>query len=165
MFKFEKPGRKFWGGFLAGTLWGVALTFIAGTLYLRHSLLREYECVGDLPSCVEKIKANVGKAQPWTVQTAGCFAPLTPEGAKIEQLRFCNSNYVRMLVANPDERKIAAVLPCAAAIYTKPDGKAYMARLNMPLLTRILGGTPAFLFSEKIAPEQRYIMNGVLKGR
>jgi hypothetical protein len=165
MFKFEMPGRKFIGGFVAGTLWGVALTVIAMTLYLRHSLVLEYECKEDVAASVQKIKENVARMPAWTIQQAGCFTPSTPEGGKVDTLRLCNANYVKLLIADPADRRIAAVLPCAVAVYGKPDGKTYISRLNMPLVARILGGTPALVFPEVIAPEQRYMLGGVLKGK
>ena len=161
--QFQMPDRKFLGGFAMGILWGIVITFIAGVVYLRHSMVLEYECKGNVEASVAKIKENASRMPAWTVQQSGCAVPIAPDGSKMDALRICNANYAKMLVSDPADRKVSAVIPCAVSIYEKPDGKTYLARLNMPLLARLLGGMPAQLFPDTIAPEQRYMMAGVLK--
>lgn len=163
--KLKMPDRKFIGGFAAGILWGVAMTFIAGTIYLRHSLVLEYECKADVAATVARVMENATRLPSWQVQQVPCAIPMASDGSKIASLRLCNKDYARQLVEKPSDRRISAAIPCALSIYEKPDGKTYMARMNMPLLGRILGGVPAQLFPETIAPEQSYLLAGALKSK
>ena len=61
------------------------------------------------------------------------------------------------------ERKIAAILPCGIAFYTKSDGQVYASKLNLPLLGRILGGNAALLFPRNIEPDQLVILERAAK--
>ena len=163
--KFNMPDRKFIGGFVVGILWGAVIAFIAGTVYLRHSLLLEYECKADVDTSVTKILENATRLPAWKVQQVPCAVPKATDGSKIANLRLCNQEYAKQLVDSPSDRRISAAIPCGVSIYEKPDGKTYLARMNMPLLGRILGGAPAQLFPDTIAPEQKYLLAGVLKGK
>lgn len=163
--KLKMPDRKFLGGFAAGLLWGVALTFIAGVVYLRHSLLLEYECKDSLNATVAKIMENATRLPAWQVQQANCAVPVMPDNCKMASLRLCNKEYAKQLMEAPSDRRISAAIPCCVSIYEKPDGKTYLSRMNMPLLGRLLGGEPSRLFPNTIAPEQNYLLGNVIKSK
>jgi len=157
------PDKKYIGVFLVGALWGAVIMFIGGAVYLRHSLIVESECRQGLEETAAKIAANAKAYPAWTVQQVPCAASQASDGSKIAAFRFCNQGYAKMIVEDPSDRKFSCAIPCALSLYQKPDGKTYMARLNMPLLARIIGGIPAELFPERIAPEQRMLLSGILK--
>ena len=69
----------------------------------------------------------------------------------------------RELLENETERRIAAILPCGIAFWRGSDGMVYASKLNMPLLGRLLGGTPAFVFPRRIEPDQREILRKIAK--
>ena len=163
--KFTLPDKKYLGAFAVGLLWGAILMFIGGTLYLRHSLIVESECQGSVEQSIAQIQKNALKMPSWQVQQASCSIPETSDGAKIYVLRLCNPGYAAEMLELASDRKFSAAIPCGISFYKKPDGKVYMAKVNMPLLSRLFGGEPAYVMNKKAVPEQHFLMNGVLKGK
>ena len=149
--------RKVWLWFICGILWGIALTFIAGVLYLRHNLIQEIPIEDDFSRAADKV-GPVAQKYGWSVSYNDCGLPRLVDNQPVEVYRFCKSRYAYELLQNEDDRKISCILPCAMSIYKKSDGVTYISRMNMPLVTQLLGGSSISIFNEKISPEQRAIM-------
>lgn len=154
----KKSGKLLW--FFCGILWGIVFSFIAGVLFLRHFLIQEIPVQGDFSEIVGKIPP-AAEQMGWMVSYNQCGLPRQINGDPIEVYRFCKQDYASELLLNEDDRKISCILPCAVAIYRKSDGITYISRLNMPLVTQLLGGSPVKIFSERIIPEQQVIFFGV----
>ncbi len=154
----KKPGKVLW--FLCGMLWGAVLAFVAGVLFLRYSLIQEIPVKGDFTEVVGIIPP-AAEQMGWMVSYNQCGLPRQIDGQPLEVYRFCKQDYAMELLAQDEERKIACLLPCAVSIYKKSDGITYISRLNMPLMTQLLGGSSVRIFSEKIVPEQQVIFSGV----
>ena len=144
--------------FLCGILWGITLAFIGGILYLRHNLIQEIPIEGDFAQNADKIGPAAYKFG-WQVSYNDCGLPRLIDNQPIEVYRFCKTPYAYELLKNEDERKISCMLPCAISIYKKSDGITYISKLNMPLITQLLGGNSIGIFNEKILPEQREILS------
>lgn len=142
-----------------GVLLGAAVTLSAGLLWLRSSLIREFELGSpDFQTAMRSVPEAAKEIGGWTASSAGCALPRTPDGLPLQSFRFCNPDYARELIRDESERKIAAILPCGIAFYRKNDGKLYASKLNLPLIGLLLGGTPSLLFSRRIEPDQRAIL-------
>lgn len=142
-----------------GILLGTAGTLAGGILWLRMSLIREFELGSpDFQTAMRAVPGSAKEIGGWTASSAGCALPQTPDGLPLLSFRFCNPDYARELIRNESERKIAAILPCGIAFYRKSDGKVYASKLNLPLVGLLLGGTPSRLFSRRIEPDQRAIL-------
>ena len=150
--------RKVFLWFLCGVLWGIALTFIAGVLYLRHNLIQEIPLAEDFSHTADKV-GPIAQKYGWRVSYNDCGLPRLVDNQPVEVYRFCKSRYAYELLQNEDDRKIACILPCAMSVYQKSDGVTYLSKLNMPLITQLLGGSSIGIFNEKISPEQRAIMS------
>ena len=102
------------------------------------------------------------KQPGWTVRTVPCGLPAPEKGSRIAVFEICSRKYAGMILKDPGSRKTAAVLPCKVAIYER-DGKTWIARLNAPVFMRLLGGTPAEIFSVGVTPEQTRMLQGLFE--
>lgn len=157
----KMPDKKYWGVFGVGFLWGIVITFIVGILYLRNSLVYETQCTSGFDKTVSGISERVKEMKGWTVKTVPCALPLTSDKCKMRVFKLCNAEYAGQMLNNPHDRRVSAVIPCTFAVYEKPDGGTYLARMNVGLLGFILGGEPGRIFPSKIALEQKNMLKGI----
>ena len=151
-----------WVWFGLGLLWGAVLVFAGSVFFLRGNLISETECPLPWEKAVEEFPRQVMKQPGWTVRTVPCGLPAPEKGSRIAVFEICSRKYAGMILKDPDSRKTAAVLPCKVAIYER-DGKTRIARLNAPVFMRLLGGTPAEVFSAGVTPEQTRMLRGVFE--
>jgi uncharacterized protein (DUF302 family) len=60
--------------------------------------------------------------------------------APIQVIEMCQMDYARELLTSGRNRFVAAMMPCAVAVYEKEDGKTYVASMNVGLMGRLFGG-------------------------
>ena len=137
--------RSFYLALVCGILLGGAFMFTAGIIFLRNAILPEYECNYSFEEMVELFPRNIARDPAWICRKVQCGMPRMKEGERIVVYELCSSKYASELLKNPDSRKTASMIPCQIAIYEK-EGKVYLARLNLPLLTRLIGGNTAEVF-------------------
>ena len=90
--KKGSANRKMLLWFLCGILWGVALTFIAGVLYLRHNLIQEMPLAEDFTHTADKV-GPVAQKYGWRVSYNDCGLPRLIDNQPVEVYRFCKSRY------------------------------------------------------------------------
>lgn len=162
--KENKHKKRYWGVFIAGFLWGITFTFVFGVIFLRHSLIYEYESKLGYDETIATIKKNIDNSPGWVVRfEAGCSTPKIKDGSKITIMKLCHNKYGATLLNDQNTRKTSAIIPCTFAIYQKSDGKVYISRVNVSLLGNFLGGNAAKIFAGKIAPEQEKLVRGVIR--
>ena len=144
--------------FLCGGIWGATLMFIGGVLYLRHNLIQEIPMEKDFAQVADTI-GPIAQKYGWQISYNQCGMPRLINNQPVEVYRMCKTPYAQELLTEEKDRKISCILPCSIAIYKKSDGLTYVSKLNMPLVTQLLGGTSVGIFYEKIAPEQNAIMS------
>ena len=141
--------------FSLGLLWGIALTFTGGILYLRAALIREIPSRLSYEETVEQFPRNASAIPGWTVRNQKCGLP----SGKIAVFELCSRKYASPLLTTDPE--IGCIIPCRTAIYEKPDGKTYLAMLNTGLFMRLIGGAPGEVFRRGILPEQKRMLEGI----
>ena len=164
--KESLPGKRKKTSFLlplfCGVLLGVSVTFLAGILFLRHSLLPEYECGGSFEETIEKFTGTVAKNPAWTLRKVQCGMPAMGEGERVSVFELCNGKYASKLLKDPESRKSSAMIPCKVAIYEK-EGKVILSRLNLTLFFLLVGGYSSEVFREEIVPEQKVFLYSAVK--
>lgn len=144
--------------FCVGLLWGIALTFLCGILYLRSNLIIETAAPEDFEQIVQKVPSAVKSVEGWTVTREQCQLPKTLDGEPLTVFKLCNGDYAEEMLGAEASRKVASAIPCSLAVYRKKNGKTYLAKMNMALIGRLLGGIPGELFPGRISEDQRTIM-------
>ena len=152
--------KLLWFG--VGLLWGAVLLFAAGVWFLRTNLIDERECALPWEKAAAEFPQHVMRIPGWTVRTVPCGLPAPVEGERIAVFEICSRQYAGEILRDESARKTAAVLPCKIAIYERGE-KTYIARLNVPVFMRLLGGTPAEVFRTGILPEQKEMLRGLTK--
>src|SRR5699024_12494846 len=72
----------------------------------------------------------------------------------------CSSKYSAVILAKDEGKIVAPMMPCRVAMYTKSDGKTYIARMNSALVAKLYGGLinevmeKAYLETEAIVKPQ-----------
>jgi hypothetical protein len=132
--------------------------FIAGVIYLRHNLIQEVPMQEDFSQIAGALGPAAEKLD-WQVSANLCGIPRMVGGQPIEIFRLCKREYAVALLEDDQDRKISCLLPCAVSVYRKADGVTYISRLNMPVVTQLLGGSSVGIFKNRIAPEQQAIFS------
>ncbi len=149
--------------FVSGMLWGITLAFVAGVIYLRHSLVLEYESPYGFEKTISVLSARINGEKGWKVMTGGgCPLPNPSDESRMTQLKLCHLKYALALLDDPDSRKTAAFIPCTFAVYEDGRGGTRVSRMNVDLLGLILGGRSGEIFPRKVSPEQKRMLD-VLK--
>ncbi len=161
--KQKLSGGKFWSTFVAGILWGVAGSFIFGVLFLRNSLINEYQSKLGFKETIAQLGGDIKSAKGWIARSPSCSLPKPADGSKMVAIKLCNGQYASELMNDEVARKTAAMVPCTFAVYQKADGRTYISRLNMKLLGSLLGGKAGVVFSGKIDPDQENILKGLVE--
>ena len=156
--KQKLSSGQFWSTFAAGILWGVAGSFIFGAIFLRNSLINEYQSKLGFKETIAQLGSDIKLKQGWMVRTSSCSLPNPENGSRAVAMKLCNGQYASELINDESARKTAAMIPCTFAVYQKSDGKTYISRLNMKLLGTLLGGKAAVVFTGKIDPDQEMIL-------
>lgn len=154
--------KKIWGMFAAGFLWGIAFSFIIGTLFLRHSLIKTYLSDTGFKETVLRLATKAKSMKGWKVSSNACSVPQPRDGSKITVLKLCHGKYGAELMNDPASRKTAAMIPCSMAIYEDGDGSVVVSRMNTSLLGTLLGGDAGKILTYQVAPEQEKMMEAVI---
>ena len=153
--------------FFLGIAAGAAAMFCVGFLYLRHNLILTYEfpdlTADDFDDAFENaMPADKG----WSAKRESCALPMPTGGRAVYNWKFCQRNYARGLMDDPDHGLILpALLPCTISVADDPeDGHAVLSRLNTSLLGVIYGGNAREILRSHIAPEQEALIAVVASG-
>lgn len=161
--KGTKGKKRFWGIFASGFLWGIAVTFISGVIFLRHSLIYEYQSKLGFEETVATLSTKAKSTKGWLVRKPSCSLPQPKDKTKITAMKLCHAKYASDLLKNENSRKISAMIPCTFAVYQKSDGKTYVSKMNVSLLGSLLGGKAGKIFPGKVTPEQKKMLQGIVE--
>jgi uncharacterized protein (DUF302 family) len=157
-----KRGKHNWGMFAAGVLWGIALAFVFGVIYLRSSLIVERKSPFGFRETFAKLWMEAKNTDGWVVKPVSCSLPQPRDGSKVAVMKLCHGKLAARLMDNPSSRDVSAMIPCSFAVYEK-DGTTYIARMNVGLLGALLGGNAAMVFQRNVEPDQVRMVESVVK--
>jgi uncharacterized protein (DUF302 family) len=60
--------------------------------------------------------------------------------AAVKVFEICNPNHSYKLLAKDDERIYSSLMPCRFSVYEKSDGKVYISRMNVSVMSKQIGG-------------------------
>lgn len=97
----------------------------------------------DFATTVEKFEQAV-KDAGWSIpKVHDMQATLKGFGHEIDNVtifELCSSKYSAVILAKDEGKIVAPMMPCRVAMYTKSDGKTYIARMNSALVAKLYGG-------------------------
>jgi uncharacterized protein (DUF302 family) len=135
-------GRLVWGAA------GLAIGFLLmGALVMAAApgrMISERQSPYDVETTVRTIAGNATQ-HGWKVSKIYNFrdslaSPGGPAMAPIQVVEMCQLDYARELLTSGKNRFVAAMMPCAVAVYEKEDGKTYVASMNVGIMGSLFGG-------------------------
>ncbi len=149
--------------FLLGMCSGAVLILLCTGFFLKTFLIEEYKSEVPYKRFIMEFPDKIMELQPaWSVNRDHCMIPVVGKPGQERQLsvyRLCNKEYAMAMLEQVETRRISAILPCSFAVYETADGGTGLARLNTTFAAWLVGGVPASIFSERIAPFQEKLLN------
>jgi uncharacterized protein (DUF302 family) len=152
---------RFVGIFLCGMLWGVAICYLIGGLFVKRHIVQEYKSKLGVKETAEKIAKNAAATGTWQARVSACSLPQPSDSTPMNVITLCNPKIAKAIVDDQKSRRLASVIPCQFAVYQKSDGSVVISRLNFSLIGYMLGGTAAEM-AARATQEQMKIMDDVI---
>ena len=76
---------------------------------------------------------------------------------KVRIVELCNAQHASKILSDDEARYSALLMPCAIAVYSKKDGKTYVANMKAEQMGNMMGGTVADVMSEVDADQQKIL--------
>jgi uncharacterized protein (DUF302 family) len=145
--------------FLGGTLAGLVLAAILGTLLMPRLMLRERVSPYGLQETVQRITTNAVSAG-WVVSSVTALDESVRKhgGGEVRPVRLvnlCQAQHAAKILQADEARIVSVMMPCTIAVYEKSDGKVYVGTMNAGLLGRMFGGVVAEVMAGPVAREQQ----------
>lgn len=141
-------------GLMVGVGAVVAALFILGPSMMIH----EHVSPLGLDETVAKISENA-KAEGWVVAGVKKLDKSVEKhgGGKILPVRLidlCEAHHAFNILSQDDQRHVSVMMPCTISVYTKDDGKVYVAHMNAGLVGPLFGGTIAEVMGGPVSEQQ-----------
>lgn len=142
--------------FLLGLVIGLGIVVIA----MRNLMMVEKKVEGEFEEVCEKLEETIKSTMGWgmPIDPLDIGAELADKGHKLDNVRkmknyyLCKAPYAaRILDQFPF---ISAMMPCSWAVYEKQNGEVYIARMNIPLMSKIFFGNVIGSTMAKVGEEE-----------
>jgi uncharacterized protein (DUF302 family) len=137
---------------------GAALALFAVWSFMPKIMLRERVSPVGYQETINRIKQKV-EAHGWVVaSTSSMDKKLAKHGEKIPPIlliNICQPEYASAILNDESARKIAVMMPCTIAVYSKSDGKTYISTMDTGLMGKMFGGTIAKVMGGSVAEEEK----------
>ncbi|MCF7992319.1 MAG: DUF302 domain-containing protein [Thiohalocapsa sp.] len=70
---------------------------------------------------------------------ASLIAHQRPDPGRMSVIKLCSPNFASRMFASDDSKFVAVMAPCSIAVYEKSDGHTYVSRMNMSLMSKLMG--------------------------
>lgn len=95
----------------------------------------------DVPTTVEKL-IEAAKLREWQNPAVHNLQQSLAKAGKdvrpVQVIEICKPEYSGKMLEKSDERIVSVMMPCRISVYEKEDGKAYVAILNMSVMTSMM---------------------------
>jgi len=147
------------GGFVVGAALAVAVvlkTMPGMMIVVRPSRLGFEETV----RAVQEGLKEEGWASPGTIDLNASMAKHgVTFGPRVRIVQLCKAPYAKRVLEK--HRHLAALMPCAIAVYEGDDGRVYVSKMNTGLMGRLFGGVVAEVMGGLVAREEEAILREV----
>lgn len=124
------------GGFTAGVLF----TLIMLLILFPSMMIETRESMYSLEDTVRMIDVN-SEEQGWAVlrvwdltrrmQRAGY-----EDAPRVRVVELCHAENTYNVLKNPEDMFVSAIMPCRMSVYERPDGRVFVSRMNIGLMSR-----------------------------
>lgn len=98
-------------------------------------LIKEFESLFDFEKTLQELERSIDNIKGWHVtdrvdQSKEINAHGGQFDGKMQLIKFCNPHYSSAMLQDDDRKIMGAIMPKTFAVYTKANGKTYLATIN-----------------------------------
>lgn len=82
-------------------------------------------------------------------------------GPRVKVVKLCNPEYAKSVLTT--DRHVSTLMPCSVAVWEGDDGKVYLSKMNMGLMSKLFGGNIAEVMGKKVVKDERAMLSGIVK--
>ena len=143
------------------------LTALAMGCSMKEMMVQERVSPLGFDDTVNKIIANA-EAIGWKIPQKGKGnpAPIHKSIKKhigktvlpVKVIKLCNPDYAYELLKDDASRYVSVMMPCSISVYTKSDGKTYVANMRADKMGSLMGGTVAKVMDGPVSGDQEKML-------
>ncbi len=145
---------------------GVVATAVAVVLVMPGMMIVTEPSTLGFDETVEGLQAAIkenGWASPATIDLQKSMAKHGVEfPRRVKVVQLCKPEYAKRVLTS--DRYVAALMPCAIAVWEDDDGGVQISKMNTRLMGKLFGGTIAEVMGGSVAADEARIMAGVVGG-
>jgi uncharacterized protein (DUF302 family) len=132
----------------AGLVIGIILTVSIAAWQMPQQvvglMINESQSPHDMVTTLARIEKNAIE-MGWQVAKTYDFREsirkhIGKDVGPVKVMEMCQPGYATRMLSKDLNKRLAVMMPCAIAVYDKADGKTYVARMNMELISQEFPG-------------------------
>jgi len=131
---------------LVGVAVGVVVTGLCAKSMMRSKMVVPEKSTHSFDETCARVEKTVGDADGWSfpVDSFDMSAKLSEKNAlpgnlkRIRQYYVCSPPIAKQVLG--DSPHLSAIMPCTWAVYEKTDGSVWLSKMNIPMMSKVMGG-------------------------
>ncbi len=153
---------------LIGVIIGLAAAVAIGVSTMRSKMVLPERSAHSFDETCALIERVVGETEGWSLPRPSfdMAAKLADKGAlpaNLRQIRLysvCSPPVAKRVLSNAP--KLSAIMPCSWSVYELDDGSVWLARMNIAMLSKVMGGAVGTAM-QTVARADEAFMNKILE--
>lgn len=145
---------------------GVVITAGAVWMLMPRLMIRQMRSGQGFDETVQAVNSGIERAGWSSPGMLDMQQSITKHGEpfdrRVKVIQLCHPRYAASVLLT--DRPLAAMMPCAIAVYEGDDGKVYISKLNTGLMGKMFGGNVAKIMGGLVAKDEQSILDGVTAG-
>ncbi len=151
---------------LVGLLVGSLVTGVVIWKIMPGMMLEVKESNYPLEETVSRIE-QVAKDSNWQVPKIYNLQNSLHEAGyddfgSLRVLSMCQADHAYKILTDDNNKKVSSMMPCRIGVYEDSDGKVFISRMNIGLMSKMFGGTIETVMG-KVAAEEDRMLEGIIK--
>ncbi|MEE9352021.1 MAG: DUF302 domain-containing protein [Thiotrichaceae bacterium] len=149
---------------LISLILGAVIATVVGMKVLPGMMIKEIPSSLGFEETLEKVRAKAKEmgwrgSEKWTVDFQKNLMKVEKaDVGPVTVLKRCETKAAVSILEHDELKKLSVMMPCSIAIYTKSDGKTYVAIMNMGILGSLFGDVVRDL-TDVLGPQMETMAN------
>ncbi len=131
---------------IVGIVGGIVLAAVVGVSMMRSKMVVSQLSAHSFDETCARVEKVVGEAEGWSFpnESFDMGAKLAQKNAlpdnlkRIKQYYVCSPKIAKTVLG--DSPHLSAIMPCTWAVHEKADGSVWLASMNIPMMSKLMGG-------------------------
>ena len=80
---------------------------------------------------------------------------------RVKLVKLCKAEYAKSVLTT--DRHVSTMMPCTLSVWENDDGKVYLSKMNMALMSKMFGGNVAKVMGGHVVEDEEKILEGLLR--